>query len=318
MTDNSGTNNSGTNNTGTDKSGRGSGSNSGAAPYDFGGPWKPSDIEVARRGARRKRNQRNSLIAALSSAIVLGSLAIIVISSPGWATLRDTFFDWAYGVEILPKVILGFGTNVALTLIAGTLVAINGLAIALLRTSRSAALTPFRFLATVYVDVFRGIPMLLVILLVGFGIPALQIKGLTNNVLILGTLAVIITYSAYVAEVIRSGILTVHPSQRAAARSLGLSHFQTLRHVVLPQALKRVTPPLLNDLVALIKDTGLVSILGVTDAIRAAQIQTSKTFNYTPYVMAALIFLAITIPLTRFTDRQLRSAMERESAQVQV
>ncbi|NBP43571.1 MAG: amino acid ABC transporter permease, partial [Actinobacteria bacterium] len=181
-------------------------------------------------------------------------------------------------------------------------------------TSRSPALTPFRILATVYVDVFRGIPMLLVILLVGFGIPALQIKGLTNNVLVLGTLAVIITYSAYVSEVIRSGILTVHPSQRAAARSLGLSNFQTLRHVVLPQAIKRVTPPLLNDLVALIKDTGLVSILGVTDAVRAAQIQTAKTFNYTPYVMAAIIFLLVTIPLTRWTDRMLRNSYERENA----
>jgi polar amino acid transport system permease protein len=154
--------------------------------------------------------------------------------------------------------------------------------------------------------------MLLVILLVGFGIPALQLKGVTNNVLILGTIAVIITYSAYVA-----GILTVHPSQRAAARSLGLSHIQTLRHVVLPQALKRVTPPLLNDLVALIKDTGLISILGVTDAIRAAQIQTSKSFNYTPYVMAALVFLVVTIPLTRMTDRMLRNSLERQNAQGQ-
>mgnify|MGYP006158559367 FL=1 len=236
------------------------------------------------------------------------------MTSPGWETLRNTFFKWAYGFEILPKILLGFTTNATLTVIAGTSVALIGLAIALLRTSRSPALTPFRILATIYVDVFRGIPMLLVILLVGFGIPALQIKGLTNNVLVLGTLAVIITYSAYVAEVIRSGILTVHPSQRAAARSLGLSNFQTLRHVVLPQALKRVTPPLLNDLVALIKDTGLVSILGVTDAVRAAQIQTAKTFNYTPYVMAAIIFLLVTIPLTRWTDRMLRNSYERENA----
>jgi polar amino acid transport system permease protein len=157
--------------------------------------------------------------------------------------------------------------------------------------------------------------MLLVILLVGFGIPALRINGLTNNVLILGTVAVIITYSAYVAEVLRSGILTVHPSQRAAARSLGLSHFQTLRFVVLPQALRRVTPPLLHDLVSLIKDTGLVSILGVTDAIRAAQIASSRSFNYTPYVMAAIIFLLITIPLTRFTDRTIRRSIEKQNAQ---
>jgi polar amino acid transport system permease protein len=296
------------------KSGR---SSKGAAPsssYNFGGSWSPSEIELARRQARRARNKRSALIAALSSFLVLGTLGLVLVTSPGWETLRNTFFKWAYGFEILPKILLGFTTNATLTVIAGTSVALIGLGIALLRTSRSPALTPFRILATVYVDVFRGIPMLLVILLVGFGIPALQIKGLTNNVLVLGTLAVIITYSAYVAEVIRSGILTVHPSQRAAARSLGLSNFQTLRHVVLPQALKRVTPPLLNDLVALIKDTGLVSILGVTDAVRAAQIQTAKTFNYTPYVMAAIIFLLVTIPLTRWTDRMLRNSYERENA----
>jgi polar amino acid transport system permease protein len=298
-----------------DKSGRGS--EPGATPYDFGGPWQPSDLELLRKAARKEKNKRNALIATISSFLVLGSLVLLIVSSPGWESLRDTFFKWAYGVEVLPKILMGFGTNAMLTVIAGTSVAFIGLAIALLRTSRSPALTPFRFLATVYVDVFRGIPMLLVILLVGFGIPALQIKGLTNNVLILGTIAVVITYSAYVAEVIRSGILTVHPSQRAAARSLGLSNFQTLRHVVLPQALKRVTPPLLNDLVALIKDTGLVSILGVTDAVRAAQIQTSKSFNYTPYVMAAIVFLLITIPLTRFTDRMLRNSLEKQNAQGQ-
>ncbi len=296
------------------KSGRSSKRAAPSSSYNFGGSWSPSEIELARRQARRARNKRSALIAALSSFLVLGTLGLVLVTSPGWETLRNTFFKWAYGFEILPKILLGFTTNATLTVIAGTSVALIGLGIALLRTSRSPALTPFRILATVYVDVFRGIPMLLVILLVGFGIPALQIKGLTNNVLVLGTLAVIITYSAYVAEVIRSGILTVHPSQRAAARSLGLSNFQTLRHVVLPQALKRVTPPLLNDLVALIKDTGLVSILGVTDAVRAAQIQTAKTFNYTPYVMAAIIFLLVTIPLTRWTDRMLRNSYERENA----
>ncbi|NCU83059.1 MAG: amino acid ABC transporter permease [Actinobacteria bacterium] len=296
------------------KSGRSSNRAASSSSYNFGGSWSPSEIELARRQARRARNKKSALIAALSSFLVLGTLGLVLVTSPGWETLRNTFFKWAYGFEILPKILLGFTTNATLTVIAGTSVALIGLGIALLRTSRSPALTPFRILATVYVDVFRGIPMLLVILLVGFGIPALQIKGLTNNVLVLGTLAVIITYSAYVSEVIRSGILTVHPSQRAAARSLGLSNFQTLRHVVLPQAIKRVTPPLLNDLVALIKDTGLVSILGVTDAVRAAQIQTAKTFNYTPYVMAAIIFLLVTIPLTRWTDRMLRNSYERENA----
>ena len=283
--------------------------------YDFGGPWQPSELELARRKARAKKNRRNAIVAAASSILVLGSLALIAVTSPGWKSLSDAFFKWTYGVEVLPKILLGFITNVTLTVIAATCVAIFGLSIALIRTSKSAALTPFRILATLYVDIFRGIPMLLVILLVGFGIPALQLKGLTNNVLILGTIAVIITYTAYVAEVIRSGILSIHPSQKAAARSLGLNYFQTLRYVILPQAFRRVTPPLLNDLVALIKDTGLVSILGVTDAVRAAQIASSRSFNYTPYVMAAIVFLAITIPLTRFTDRTLRKSIEQQNAQ---
>jgi polar amino acid transport system permease protein len=283
--------------------------------YDFGGTWQPSELELSRRKARAKKNRRNAFVAATSSILVLGTLAIIAVTSPGWKSLSDAFFKWTYGVEVLPKILLGFVTNVTLTVIAASCVAFFGLSIALIRTSKSAALTPFRILATLYVDIFRGIPMLLVILLVGFGIPALQLKGLTNNVLILGTIAVIITYTAYVAEVIRSGILSIHPSQKAAARSLGLNYFQTLRFVILPQAFRRVTPPLLNDLVALIKDTGLVSILGVTDAVRAAQIASSRSFNYTPYVMAAIVFLAITIPLTRLTDRTLRKSIEQQNAQ---
>jgi len=283
--------------------------------YDFGGTWKPSELEQLRRKARSRKNRRNAFIAALSSIIVLGGLAVIAVTSPGWKALSNAFFKWAYGVEVLPKILLGFATNITLTVIATICVGIFGLSIALIRTSKLPALTPFRVLATIYVDVFRGIPMLLVILLVGFGIPALELKGLTNNVLILGTVAVIITYTAYVAEVIRSGILSIHPSQRAAARSLGLNYVQTLRFVILPQAFRRVTPPLLNDLVALIKDTGLVSILGVTDAVRAAQIASSRSFNYTPYVIAALVFLAITIPLTRFTDRTLRKSIEQQNAQ---
>ena len=280
--------------------------------------WQPSQIELERQTARNIKVRKNRMIAAISSILVLGVLAAIVVLSPGFKTLRDTFFDWAYGIEVLPKVILGFTTNIFLTIIASFLVGCIALSLALIRTSRSPALAPIRFLATAYVDIFRSIPLILVILLVGFGIPALQITGMTSNVLILGTVAVVITYSAYVAEVIRSGILSVHPSQKAAARTLGLDNWQTLRHVILPQALRRVTPPLLNDLVALIKDTGLVSILGVTDAVRAAQIATSRTFNYTPYITAAVLFLCVTIPLTRFTDRTLRKSMNAQNAQAQV
>jgi len=274
-----------------------------------------SDREHERIAIRQAQARRRMLVAVVSSMLVLGTLAIVIVASPGWKVVKETFFDLTYGQEVLHLVVRGLLTNLQLTIVAGIAISILAMALALARTSQSAAMTPFRILATVYVDVFRGIPLLLVILLIGFGVPALRIAGVTSNVTVLGTVAVVVTYSAYVAEVLRSGILSVHPSQRAAARSLGLTQSQTLRFVVLPQALKRVVPPLLNDLVALLKDTGLVSILGVTDAIRAAQIEGSRTFNYTPYVVAAILFLLITIPLTRYTDYVLARSIERQNAQ---
>ena len=277
--------------------------------------WTPSQRELERQASRKAIGRKKALIATLSSVLVIGSLIRLIVTSPGWQSVKDTFFDWSYGGEVLGAVAKGLVVNIRLTIIAAIMIGIFAMILALLRTSRSAALTPFRILATAYVDIFRGVPLLLVILLIGFGVPALRIEGLTNSVLILGTTAVVLTYSAYVAEVIRSGILSIHPSQRAAARSLGLSPSQTMRHVVLPQALKRVVPPLLNDLVALLKDTGLVAILGVTDAVRAAQIASSRTFNYTPYVTAAILFLLITIPLTRYTDRVLAKSIKRQNAQ---
>jgi polar amino acid transport system permease protein len=252
------------------------------------------------------------VIAAISTILVIGTLATIVISSPGWEVVKKTFFDIDYGREVFPTVIAGLWINLQLTFIGGVAIGIIALCLALMRTTKSPALTPFRFLATAYVDIFRGAPLILIILLVGFGVPALRLKGISSNVIFLGTVAVVLTYSAYVAEVIRSGILSIHPSQRAAARSLGLTSGQTMRYVVLPQAIRRVVPPLLNDFVSLLKDTGLVSILGVTDAVRAAQINASRTFNYTPYVVAAILFLLITIPMTRYTDRAIR---QRTSAQ---
>ena len=277
--------------------------------------WLPSPRELIRQERRKKLAQRKFLIAALSTFIVLAGLITLVITSPGWYIVKKTFFDLDYGREVFPTVIKGIFLNIKLTIIGSICIGAIALLLAILRTTRSAALTPFRLLATAYVDIFRGIPLLLVIFLIGFGVPALGLKGLTSNVTILGTAAVVITYSAYVAEVIRSGILSIHPSQRAAARSLGLTHAQSMRHIVLPQALRRVVPPLLNDFVALLKDTGLVSILGVIDAIRAAQINASRTFNYTPYVVAALLFLCITIPLTRYTDRALRNTYARQNSE---
>ena len=277
--------------------------------------WSPSSREIQRRGERKRISRRQGIIAAVSTTVVLGSLFTVLVTSPGWEIVKKTFFDIDYGREVFPTVIAGLWINLQLTFIGGAAIGIIALGLALLRTTKSPALTPFRFLATAYVDIFRGAPLILIILLVGFGVPALRLKGISSNVIFLGTVAVVLTYSAYVAEVIRSGILSIHPSQRAAARSLGLTSGQTMRYVVLPQAIRRVVPPLLNDFVSLLKDTGLVSILGVTDAVRAAQINASRTFNYTPYVVAAVLFLLITIPMTRYTDRAIRQRTNAQSSE---
>ena len=277
--------------------------------------WSPSSRELERRALRRKLSRKQAIIAAVSSIFVLGSLAIVLITSPGWEVVKATFFDIEYGKEVFPTVVKGLWINLQLTFFGGIAIGIIAMGLALLRTTKSPALTPFRFLATAYVDIFRGAPLILIIFLVGFGVPALRLQGISSNVIVLGTIAVVLTYSAYVAEVIRSGILSIHPSQRAAARSLGLTSGQTMRFVVLPQALRRVVPPLLNDFVSLLKDTGLVSILGVTDAVRAAQINASRTFNYTPYVVAAILFLLITIPMTRYTDRAIRQRTQAQNSE---
>jgi polar amino acid transport system permease protein len=277
--------------------------------------WSPSSRELDRRALRRKLNRKQSLIAAVSSVLVLGTLTIILVTSPGWEVVKSTFFDIEYGKQVFPTVLKGLWINLQLTFFGGLAIGVIAMGLALLRTTKSPALTPFRFLATAYVDIFRGAPLILIILLVGFGVPALRLQGISSNVIVLGTIAVVLTYSAYVAEVIRSGILSIHPSQRAAARSLGLTSGQTMRFVVLPQALRRVVPPLLNDFVSLLKDTGLVSILGVTDAVRAAQINASRTFNYTPYVVAAILFLLITIPMTRYTDRAIRQRTQAQNSE---
>jgi polar amino acid transport system permease protein len=277
--------------------------------------WSPSSRELERRNARRQISRKQFTIAGISSFLVLGALYTLIITSPGWQVVKDTFFDLDYGREVLPTVLRGLVVNIQLSFIGGFFIAVIALSLALIRTTKSPALTPFRFLATAYVDIFRGAPLLLIILLVGFGVPALRLAGLTSNVIVLGTVAVVLTYSAYVAEVIRSGIMSIHPSQRAAARSLGLTSGQTMRFVVLPQAIKRVIPPLLNDFVSLLKDTGLVSILGVTDAVRAAQINASRTFNYTPYVVSAILFLLITIPLTRYIDRVIRLSSAKQNSE---
>jgi polar amino acid transport system permease protein len=265
--------------------------------------WTPSPRQQERDAYRRRQNLRSLLIAATSTVVLAAVLVAGVTSSPGWDRTKDTFFNWSVGKDAFPDVLTGFWVNVRVFGISAVCMLILGLGLAVVRTLRGPVFWPLRALAVGYVDVFRGLPLILVLLLVGFGVPGLQLSGVPTDPIVLGCIALVLVYSAFVAEVFRAGIESVHPSQRAAARSLGLSGPQTLRHVVLPQAVRRVIPPLLNDVVALTKDSGLISILGAAiDAVRAAQISTATTFNFTPYVVAGLLFLVLTIPLTRLTD----------------
>ncbi|GAB2607032.1 amino acid ABC transporter permease [Kribbella endophytica] len=264
--------------------------------------WQPSALQLERLAYRRRRTVRSGVIAGVSTVVLVALLAVGIGSTPGWPRVRETFFNVERGWEALPVVAQGLWLNVRVMLVCAVLIVILGLTLAIMRTLRGPIFFPLRVFAAAYTDVFRGLPLLLVIFLLGFGVPALQLRGLPNEAVIWGGAALVLTYSSYVAEVFRAGIESIHPSQRAAARSLGLSHRQTLRFVVLPQAVRRVMPPLLNDFVSLQKDSGLIAVLGVIDAIRAAQLETAEDFNFTPYVVAGILFVALTIPLTRLTD----------------
>lgn len=266
------------------------------------GGWTPSAVALERLAYRRARSRRSLLVASASTAVVVVLAVAVLVASPGWPRVRQSFFDPQVAWESLPAVAAGLWLNLRVMAGAAVLILASALVLAVLRTLRGPVFVPFRALATAYVDLFRGLPLILVLLLVGFGVPGLRLRGVPTDAVVLGGLALVLTYSAYVAEVFRAGIESVHPSQVASARSLGLSHAQTLRHVVLPQAVRRVVPPLLNDLVALQKDSGLISVLGAVDAVRAAQVETYQYANFTPYVVAGLLFVALTVPLTRVTD----------------
>jgi polar amino acid transport system permease protein len=254
--------------------------------------------QAERAAAKRKRARRGQAIAVASSAIVLGGLAALILTSPGWPVFRDTFFSWSEFKSSFPDILDGFWLDVKLFLVSEVIVLICGLIIALIRTSWGPAL-----LATVYTDVFRGIPILILVYLVGFGLPALDLTGVPTDPFVLSVLALSLAYTAYVAEVYRAGIRSVHGNQRQAALAIGLTETQALRHVILPQAVRRVAPPLLNDFVSLQKDVVLIAVIGPQEALRAAQIASGESFNYTPYVAAALLFLLVTIPLARIVDR---------------
>ena len=256
-----------------------------------------------REAAKRARARRNTLIAAASSVVVIGGLAALVLTSPGWPTVRETFFSWSEFKNAFPEVLSGFWLDVKVFMVVEVVVLVVALAIALIRINRSPGLLPVRLLATVWVDLFRGVPTVLLVYLIGFGIPALELEGLPTDPVVLGAIALTLSYSGYVSEVYRAGINSVHRGQRDAALSVGLTGAQTMRHVVLPQAIRRVGPPLLNDFVALQKDVALISIIGPQEAFRVAQIFQGENFNYTPIIAAAMLYLVITIPLARIVDR---------------
>jgi polar amino acid transport system permease protein len=258
---------------------------------------------AVRAAARRRRGRRGAAISALSTVVVIGGLIALVVTSPGWDSVRQLFFSWADFKRAFPDVLSGFWLDVKLFVIVELVVLALGLLVALCRTSRAPALFPLRLLAIVFTDLLRGVPTILLVFLIGFGVPALQLSGVPTDAVVLGAAALALSYSAYVAEVYRAGIRSVHPSQRAAALALGLTEPQALRHVILPQAVRRVVPPLLNDFVALQKDVALVSILGPLEAFRVAQIDASSNFNYTPLLAAALLYLCVTVPLARVVDR---------------
>jgi polar amino acid transport system permease protein len=277
------------------------------------GLYRPSDIQLGRTAFRKRRAVRSVLLAAVSTAVVGVLLIIAVTGAPGWDRVKDSFLNLDIARKSFAPIIEGLWLNIRMLVVCAVLALALGLLIAVLRTLRGPVFFPVRALATLYTYTFRGVPLIIVIYLFAFGIPGLRLQG-TPNVYVLGGAALVITYGAYLAEVFRAGIESVHPSQLAAARSLGLTYRQTMRHVVLPQAVRRVAPPLLNDTVALQKDVGLISLAGPIDAVRAAQIATAQYFNYTPYIVAAVLFVLLALPLIVVTDWVTLRAARRQNA----
>ena len=269
----------------------------------------PSERRLVREAARRREARRGALVSAVSSVVIIGGLALLILTSPGWPDVRDSFFSWSDFKDSFPDVLKGFWLDVRLFCVVEVAVLIVGLVIALVRTSRAPALFPLRLLATVFVDLLRGIPTVLVVFLFGFAVPALGLSGIPTSTIVLAGIALTLSYSAYVSEVYRAGIESVNPNQRAAALAVGLTPRQATRHVILPQAIRSVLPPLLNDFISLQKDVALVSILGPLEAFRVAQIEAAQNFIYTPLVAAALLYVCVTIPLARVVDRMQRQRM---------
>jgi polar amino acid transport system permease protein len=246
--------------------------------------------------------------------VVVGAIALLVVNASGWDDVKQAFFNRQEFEDAFPDILAAFWINVKIFLIAEVFILAFALVIAVLRSLPGPVFFPLRALAVVYVDVFRAIPAILVIYILGFGVPALALPGVPIEPLFWGTVSLILVYSAYVAEVYRAGIESVHPSQRAAARSLGLSYMQAMRYVIVPQAVRRMVPPLLNDFVGLQKDTALVTAIGLVESLAQAQNYASNYLSFAGYVIAALFFVLLTIPFARFTDYLLKRRELRERA----
>jgi polar amino acid transport system permease protein len=254
-------------------------------------------------GPLRAEGARGVALAVVSTVIVLGVLVWLVVRSENWPVVRQAFFNWNEFRDTFPDIARKFGRNVRFFLIAEVFILALALLLAVMRSLPGPVFFPIRVMSIIYTDLFRGIPTVLVVYLLAFGVPSLGLPGVPNDPAFWAVLALVLSYSAYVSEVYRAGIESVHPSQVAAARSLGLTRWTTLRHVVIPQAVRRVIPPLLNDFVALQKDTALIAfVVAVPEAFKMAQIEVAADFNYTPLLGAALLFLMITVPLTRTVD----------------
>jgi polar amino acid transport system permease protein len=256
-------------------------------------------------------------ISAASTLIVFGALTALLVTAPGWHEVKTVFFNWSDLKDAFPHLLKGFWLDIKLFVIVEVCVLALGLVIALARSTRSPALFPVRLVSMVFTDVMRGVPVVMLVYTIGFGVPTLGIHGLPTDPLILGGAGLTLAYSGYVAEVYRSGIESVHPSQLAGALALGLTRLQAMRFVVLPQAIRRVVPPLMNDFIALQKDVALVSFLGPIEAFRVGQIEAASNFIFTPITGAALLYLCVTIPMTRWVDHlQARSRRVRGVVEV--
>jgi polar amino acid transport system permease protein len=273
-----------------------------------------SDRPTRRERYEHARRRRSVVIATVSTVVVVGALIILIPLTPGWERVRQAFFDGDVFVETFPGLVEAFWLDVKILLWATPFILLVSLLVALARNTRSPALFPLRAFAVIYTDVLRGIPVILLVFLIGFGVPALGLSREWANPVIWGTVTLVLSYSAYTAEIIRSGIDAVHESQRAGARSLGMTSSQTMRSVVLPQAFRKIVPPMMNTFVSLQKDVALVSLIGPVEILRQAGIDKATYANFTPYVAASLIFLAVTIPCTRLADWLLARQRARTGA----